>query len=314
MKQEIFNICLYLCNILVIIIICSLFYVKINKSHHKCNKQLSKEPFKPYNNDYNDGIDIKTVKCSNVLCDKAFTTSAPLTFHQTTSTDSTPNDNNITMKLTTDGNISGVKTLSSTDIVNSNKITTKDITNTNVIETKDITASNNIKVNSLNNIMIGDITLLDALYPVGSIYISINKTNPNAFIGGKWEQITDKFLLCGNSKSTALTTGGAYNVKLSVDNLPSHNHELQQLQLDYQPYNLFQCMLPSYKYKYSLLNTSEIVRSSCSKTERKKMFKPLDKASRANENDWLKIANTGGNKEFSIIPPYTTVFAWIRKE
>lgn len=314
MKQEIFNICLYLCNILVIIIICSLFYVKINKSHHKCNKQLSKESFKPYNNDYNNGIDISTIRCSDVLCTKVFTMSAPMTFHNTTKADDKASDTNKTIEITKDGNISGVKTLSSTDIVNSNKITTKDITNSNTISTKDLTASNNIKVNSLNNIMIGDITLLDALYPIGSIYISINKTNPNTFIGGKWEQITDKFLWCGNNKSTALTTGGAYNVKLSIDNLPSHNHELQQLQLDYQSYNLFNCAFPSYKYKYSLLNTSEIVRPSCSKTERKKMFKPLDKASRANENDWLKIANTGGNKEFSIIPPYTTVFAWIRKE
>lgn len=317
MKQEIFNICLYLCNILVIIIICSLFYIKINKQKtykHKCGDHKSTEPFEPYNGSYTNGFSINNILCSNFDVSSNFTTSANMTFYNIIESDSNKTDKNKTISITKDGNISGVKTLSSTNITNSNKITSKDISNSNIIETKDLTASNNIKVNSLNNIMIGEITLLDALYPVGSIYISINKKDPNTFIGGKWEQITDKFLWCGNNKSTALTTGGAYNVKLSVDNLPSHNHELQQLQLDNQPYNAFACMLPDYDYKYSLLNTSEIVRASCSRTERKKMFKPLNKAVRANENDWLKIANTGGNKEFSIIPPYTTVFAWIRKE
>ena len=315
MKQEIFNICLYLCNILVIIIICSLFYIKINKHktyQHKRGKNTLTEPFEPYNGSYTNGFSINNILCSNFDVSSNFTTSANMTFYNTIESDSNKTDKNKTISITKDGNISGVKTLLSTDITNSNKITTKDISNSNIIETKDLTASNNIKVNSLNNIMIGDKTLLDALYPVGSIYISINKKDPNTFIGGKWEQITDKFLWCGNNKSTALTTGGAYNVKLSVDNLPSHNHELQQLKMDDGGFGCFDL---SRKYKYSILYTKDILQGSCFKEKQgKKYFEPLDRAFGADENDWLKIANTGGNKEFSIIPPYTTVFAWIRKE
>ena len=173
----------------------------INNIKHNCNI----ETFKPYNEDYNDGIDIKTVKCSNVLCDKAFTMSAPLTFHQTTSKDSTPNDKNITMKLTTDGSI------------NANNITANTL-----LKTKDIDITNNISVPTKENILINKVKLFDLIYPVGSIYTSTNPTSPASLFGGTWEQIKDRFLYSASSGSTDI--GGASTVTLDIKNIPSHNH------------------------------------------------------------------------------------------
>lgn len=37
---------------------------------------------------------------------------------------------------------------------------------------------------------IGGKTLLDMFYPVGSVYISVNSTNPATFLGGTWERIS----------------------------------------------------------------------------------------------------------------------------
>lgn len=48
--------------------------------------------------------------------------------------------------------------------------------------------------------------LSDVLYPVGSIYMSVNSTNPSTLFGGTWEQITGRFLYCTN---TSKTTGGS---------------------------------------------------------------------------------------------------------
>lgn len=38
------------------------------------------------------------------------------------------------------------------------------------------------------------VNLMDIVYPVGSIYISMNSTSPAEIIGGTWMQIVDKFL------------------------------------------------------------------------------------------------------------------------
>ena len=41
----------------------------------------------------------------------------------------------------------------------------------------------------------------DKIYPIGSIYISANSTNPHDLFGGTWEQLKDRFLLgCGTKE------------------------------------------------------------------------------------------------------------------
>ena len=61
--------------------------------------------------------------------------------------------------------------------------------------------------------------LIDLFYPVGSIYTSMNSTDPSEKFGGTWTQITDRFLYCANSSKVE---GGS--AKITEENLPSHNH------------------------------------------------------------------------------------------
>ena len=68
-------------------------------------------------------------------------------------------------------------------------------------------------------------------YPVGSIYISVNDTNPGTLFGGTWEQINDRFLLaCGSTYSNGSTGGSATHTHttgnhiLKTEEMPSHTH------------------------------------------------------------------------------------------
>lgn len=66
--------------------------------------------------------------------------------------------------------------------------------------------------------------MFSLIYPVGSIYMSVNSTSPATLFGGTWEQIKDKFLLStGNSYANG-STGGSATHTIAVGNLPTHTH------------------------------------------------------------------------------------------
>lgn len=70
---------------------------------------------------------------------------------------------------------------------------------------------------------------VDQIYPIGSIYMSVNSTNPSLLFGGVWEAITDRFLLAAGTNYLAGSTGGQSSVALTTDNLPSHTHGSREL-------------------------------------------------------------------------------------
>ena len=64
------------------------------------------------------------------------------------------------------------------------------------------------------------------IYPVGSIYISVNSTNPATLFGGAWQRIQNQFLLASGSLYAAGSTGGAATVTLNVNQIPAHTHRV----------------------------------------------------------------------------------------
>ena len=56
----------------------------------------------------------------------------------------------------------------------------------------------------------------EAIYPIGSIYMSVNSTSPVTLFGGTWVQLKDRFLLGAGSSYSNGATGGTN----------SHTHDL----------------------------------------------------------------------------------------
>lgn len=71
---------------------------------------------------------------------------------------------------------------------------------------------------------LGSNYILDNVYPVGSIYMSVNSTNPENLFGGTWEQIQGRFLFGMNSSYPAGSTGGEITHKLTANEMPTHAH------------------------------------------------------------------------------------------
>ena len=68
--------------------------------------------------------------------------------------------------------------------------------------------------------------ILNKVYPVGSIYLSVSSTSPQTLFGGTWERIKDRFLLAAGSTYTAGATGGEATHELTVSELPKHTHRI----------------------------------------------------------------------------------------
>lgn len=68
-------------------------------------------------------------------------------------------------------------------------------------------------------------TIFDAVYPVGSIYLAYNHTDPGTlFPGTTWERIEGAFPWFTSSTGTIGKTGGEKTVTLTAKQIPSHNH------------------------------------------------------------------------------------------
>lgn len=66
--------------------------------------------------------------------------------------------------------------------------------------------------------------LVDKIYPVGSIYMSVNGTSPATLFGGTWQRIQGCFLLGASSTYSAGSTGGEATHTLTFNEMPAHNH------------------------------------------------------------------------------------------
>ena len=71
--------------------------------------------------------------------------------------------------------------------------------------------------------------LLDSVYPVGAVYISVVSTSPATLFGGTWQAFAAGRVLVGidagqTEFDTVEETGGAKTHTLTVNEMPAHGH------------------------------------------------------------------------------------------
>ena len=68
---------------------------------------------------------------------------------------------------------------------------------------------------------------VDDVYPIGSIYMSMNSTSPASLFGGTWERINSAFLYGTSDNSQLGGTGGEATHVLTENEMPNHSHNLE---------------------------------------------------------------------------------------
>ena len=137
-------------------------------------------------------------------------------------------------------------------------------------------------------------SIADAIYPVGSIYMSVNSTNPSALFGGTWVQIEDTFLLSAGQTYTAGDTGGEATHTLTVDEMPSHAH-FQQYQSDTSYVGI-------HVKNYNTGGSIQGVQPE-NGTRRNNIMAPAVR---------IETVATGGGQAHENMPPYLVVYMWQR--
>ena len=82
----------------------------------------------------------------------------------------------------------------------------------------------NDKVEDTISALATNFGILDALFPVGTIYQSTKSTNPSTFLGGTWTALTGRVLVGAGTDFPAGTTGGEKTHVLTIAEMPSHTH------------------------------------------------------------------------------------------
>ena len=107
-----------------------------------------------------------------------------------------------------------------------NKFDKIDSNSAEIGELKDLLESLRLQVEDLKNSRSSFFvqSALDKIYPIGSVYISLEEKNPSTFLGGNWSQISGRFLLGVDSTHRVGTLGGEEFHKLTTEELPAHTH------------------------------------------------------------------------------------------
>ena len=151
-----------------------------------------------------------------------------------------------------------------------------------------------ISVTGLSGLLADDQHVLDAevinlVYPIGSIYISVNATNPGTLFGvGTWASLGPGRTLVGldagqSEFDTVEETGGAKTHTLSLPEIPVHAHRMR----DHNNRNLWQSDPPGDQIRITGTSTGS-------------------------NTNILDSGDSGGGGAHNNLQPYIVVYMWKR--
>lgn len=157
-------------------------------------------------------------------------------------------------------------------------------------------------------------SIIEHIYPVGSIYINANDSqNPKYLLGfGQWSIIGEQRVLVSAAPwdsdfSEALKMGGAEKVTLQEEHLPTHKHDGETTSVESEPHYHSVNSVDFTVYRKSTWGGGGD--GALRRTDREKVY--TDYSDAPHDHD-IQIRSTGGNQEHENVQPYITVYIWRR--
>lgn len=143
-------------------------------------------------------------------------------------------------------------------------------------------------------------SIVDIIYPVGSVYISVNSADPANLFGGLWRKIEGRFLLGSSSSYELGAQGGNANAIV-----PYHNHSV----------SLTTNSTGAHTHTYSFTNNSEFQESGSGTRHKQVESYSAANTSSAGAHAHSVSGNTGyvgSSVTGANMPPYLVVNVWER--
>lgn len=171
------------------------------------------------------------------------------------------------------------------------------------------------------------VSIFEYIYPVGSIYISVNDTNPSLLFGGIWELWGQgRTILGANDGDTKVEVeGGSETHTLTINELPQHQHTI--IHKHETPETTISSSgahnHDNWKYDTDVASGTAKNRANGSgaNTASKSLFEGNSGAHTHKVPKMVTDSQTtnysgleGGGGPFSIMPPYITCYMWKRIE
>lgn len=143
--------------------------------------------------------------------------------------------------------------------------------------------------------------MIDAVYPVGSIYMSVSSTSPATLFGGTWQQIQGRFLLGTGTPDD--NTNAYWGTNLTYDGTNKYNenvkskggeslHTLQDYEMPAHSHNV------SVAYPFTAGGAQPFVPYASNQSE----YGSYSGV----------VKSTGGSSAHNNMPPYYSVYMWER--
>lgn len=147
-------------------------------------------------------------------------------------------------------------------------------------------------------------SLINKIYPIGSVYFSLTDSNPSTTIGGGWDRIADgKFIVGVGSGVDTNSTSSTFNVE---SNNGEYSHSLTEAEMPAHRHG----MVSPDGTQFYLFNDSNFVPGANDQADG--AFR-ADGPEDGNDGQyWPNMQYSGGNQKHNNIPPSFGLYVWKR--